>query len=323
MAAVANMRAITQALGVPVDLTQDEQQIAQMSDPAQITRWAQGHALKATDFLAKLQSVNNGKTTSFVDMNSVSNPGGPAPIAMTTTPGEDQTAATALAGQRSVAATATAARDQAERHFNTTQDAAAKDVIYDPERGVLVSKATGLARPAATMDGTPLGAKDKPLPEGAQKQIMGTRNLQDAVANYRSKLAEFGKVDMLSPDARAKMGNAYNNMMLQAKEAYNLGVLNGPDYDILQSVVKDPTKLGAAITSRSAMDAQASELSRIAAGIEKTAMESHGKAYKARDVSGGPGPSGGLAKITDDAGYNALPSGSTFIGPDGKTRRKP
>jgi hypothetical protein len=283
-----------------------------------------GDPTKMVDVLKPhLQQVNNGKVTSFVDTNSYTNPAGPAPITMTTTPGEDSSAATQRRGQDMTAGTAAAGRAQAERHFGVTQAAAAKDMIYDPDRGVLINKATGLARPAATMDGTPLGAKDKPLPEGAQKQIMGTRNLQDAVANYRSKLAEFGKIDMLSPDARAKMGNAYNNMMLQAKEAYNLGVLNGPDYDILQSVVKDPTKMGAAITSRSAMDAQASELSRIAAGIEKTAMESHGKAYKPRDVSGGPTPSTGPAKITDDAGYNALPSGATFVGPDGKTRRKP
>lgn len=118
MAAVANMRAITQALGVPVDLTQDEQQIAQMSDPAQITRWAQGHALKATDFLAKLQQVNNGKTTSFVDVNSVSNPGGPAPITMTTTPGEDSSAATQRRGQDIGAATAAAGRVQSADQFN-------------------------------------------------------------------------------------------------------------------------------------------------------------------------------------------------------------
>jgi hypothetical protein len=32
---------------------------------------------------------------------------------------------------------------------------------------------------------------------------------------------------------------------------------------------------------------------------------------------------GAPTKITDDAGYNALPSGSLFVGPDGKTRRKP
>ena len=31
----------------------------------------------------------------------------------------------------------------------------------------------------------------------------------------------------------------------------------------------------------------------------------------------------GPAKISSDAEYNALPSGSTFVGPDGKTRRKP
>ena len=32
---------------------------------------------------------------------------------------------------------------------------------------------------------------------------------------------------------------------------------------------------------------------------------------------------GGVVTITSDAEYEALPSGTTFIGPDGKTRRKP
>ena len=39
-------------------------------------------------------------------------------------------------------------------------------------------------------------------------------------------------------------------MMLQAKEAYNLGVLNGPDFQILQSVVTDPRSLTGAFTSK-------------------------------------------------------------------------
>lgn len=41
---------------------------------------------------------------------------------------------------------------------------------------------------------------------------------------------------------------------------------------------------------------------------------------------GAPAPkpaAGGVPRITGDADYNALPSGATFIGPDGKTRRKP
>jgi len=32
---------------------------------------------------------------------------------------------------------------------------------------------------------------------------------------------------------------------------------------------------------------------------------------------------GGLARVASDADYNSLPSGTTFIGPDGVTRRKP
>jgi hypothetical protein len=34
-------------------------------------------------------------------------------------------------------------------------------------------------------------------------------------------------------------------------------------------------------------------------------------------------PAGQPAKVTSDADYNALPSGTMFVGPDGKTRRKP
>lgn len=36
-----------------------------------------------------------------------------------------------------------------------------------------------------------------------------------------------------------------------------------------------------------------------------------------------PAPPAGHAKVASDADYAALPSGATFVGPDGKTRRKP
>lgn len=38
---------------------------------------------------------------------------------------------------------------------------------------------------------------------------------------------------------------------------------------------------------------------------------------------GAPGPAAAPARVTSDAEYNALPPGTTFIGPDGKQRRKP
>lgn len=140
------------------------------------------------------------------------------------------------------------------------------------------TKAGGNAQ-VVTIDGMPVrpSTADRPLPEGANKQLIGTRNLQDAVGGYLSALKTWSNKDMLSPDARRVMGNAYNNMMLQAKEAYNLGVLNGPDYDILQRVVADPTNISSAVVSNDALATQAKELARISRGIERRVLEAHGR----------------------------------------------
>ena len=120
-----------------------------------------------------------------------------------------------------------------------------------------------------TLEAIPGGPGDK-LPEAQQKQVVGVQNLSNAIAEYREALKGFSKLDNLNPDARAKMGTKYNNMMLQAKEAYNLGVLNGPDFDILQSVITDPRSLKGFVTSKEALDSQASELDRIMSGVAKT-----------------------------------------------------
>jgi hypothetical protein len=117
----------------------------------------------------------------------------------------------------------------------------------------------------------------KPLPEGLNKQVTGAVNLTDAIADYQSKIKGFGFKDFASPDKRAEMGNLYNNMMLQAKEAYNLGVLNGPDYDILQRVVKDPTNVSSLAFSNTALSKQADSLRKTSSDIVKNAYLSQGR----------------------------------------------
>lgn len=118
---------------------------------------------------------------------------------------------------------------------------------------------------------------NKGLPEGLNKQVTGSINLTDAISDYQKKLSNYGLSDFANPNKRAEMGNAYNNMMLQAKEAYNLGVLNGPDYDILQRVVKDPTKVSSLAFSNDALSQQADSLRTTAAGIVKNAYMSQNR----------------------------------------------
>ena len=124
----------------------------------------------------------------------------------------------------------------------------------------------------------------KPLPEGLNKQVTGAVNLTDAITDYQSKIAGFGIKDFANPNKRAEMGNAYNNMMLQAKEAYNLGVLNGPDYDILQRVVKDPTNISSLAFSNDALSRQADSLRNTAKTIVSNAYMSQGREVPA-DIS--------------------------------------
>lgn len=149
--------------------------------------------------------------------------------------------------------------------------------------------------PDGSLTAIPGGPGDK-LPESQQKQVVGVQNLSNAIQEYRQALKSFGTLDALNPDQRAMMGTKYNNMMLQAKEAYNLGVLNGPDFDILQSVVTDPRSLKGVITSNKALDTQASELDRIMSGVAQTssqlkprggATQPSNQGPKAGDVDGG------------------------------------
>lgn len=113
----------------------------------------------------------------------------------------------------------------------------------------------------------PVAGFNRKLDESARKQVSGIDALGGAVDEYLKTLDGFGSTDLLRPDRRAEMGTKYNNMMLQAKEAYNLGVLNGPDFDILQQVVTNPLTTKGAITSNEALGKQASELKRIMGNV--------------------------------------------------------
>jgi hypothetical protein len=117
----------------------------------------------------------------------------------------------------------------------------------------------------------PGGPADE-LGEVQQKQVIGARNLNNGIKEYRQALTEFTGSDWLNPNKRALIQSKYQNMLLQAKEAYNLGVLNGPDFRILQEVVTDPTSIKGGILSAKTLDTQASELSRIMGTIEETTL---------------------------------------------------
>ena len=127
----------------------------------------------------------------------------------------------------------------------------------------------------------PAAGFQRSMGEGQKKQLSGIESLNGAIGEYVSQLDKWGKFSVLSPTARAEMGTKYNNMMLQAKEAYNLGVLNGPDLEILTAVVTDPRSYTGVITSKEALKNQATELSRIMSKVTAPAVRDGGASAEA------------------------------------------
>lgn len=108
-----------------------------------------------------------------------------------------------------------------------------------------------------------------------QKQITGAQNTVNAIKEFKDELQSFDPRSLanLSPASRAKIQTKYRNMQLQAKEAYNLGVLNGPDLTIIEQLVADPTSYTGALIGKKGIEAQASELSRIIKDIGVVASQ--------------------------------------------------
>ena len=82
-----------------------------------------------------------------------------------------------------------------------------------------------------------------------QKQSTSLNNLEEGLKKYKETFSRTGTrllTGAWSKDARAdytELQTKYKDIMLQAKEAYNLGVLNGPDLTILESILLDPTSI--------------------------------------------------------------------------------
>lgn len=226
-----------------------------VADP-NFAAWQQNKVLTGDKFLERLKPdvrpVNAGGQTVFRETNPNVPGFSPAPIAHTPTPGERETA-------RHHGETERLAREAAERDkYGPPQEMTGPD---GKQMLVMQDKKTGQLVDANTRQ--PVQGVGPKMGEQAQKQVSGVATVKDAITQYRDALKKWGATDIMNPNARARMGTIYNNMLLQAKEAYNLGVLNGPDYSILQEVITSPATLKGGITSKEALDDQAKKLDEI------------------------------------------------------------
>ena len=110
------------------------------------------------------------------------------------------------------------------------------------------------------MPGTPVPGKAKTPSAEYTKQAMGILNTNDALETMQTTMKNFKSADMLNPTRRAELGQAHAATLLFAKELFNLGVLNGGDERIINSVINNPIDFSSAAVPIEAIRAQAKSL---------------------------------------------------------------
>lgn len=104
----------------------------------------------------------------------------------------------------------------------------------------------------------------------AYKTVRKAQDSLQYLDEFSKQFKKYGTTSQVtSPFDNAKLKAVYNSTILNLKEYFNLGVLNGPDEAILRSVLPDPTNQGL-ITNLSAKSATNSGINNMRIMIERT-----------------------------------------------------
>jgi hypothetical protein len=118
-------------------------------------------------------------------------------------------------------------------------------IAYSPDgKGYLVDMRTGAQTPLESIGKVPgAGGAGAKLPIQAQKLQSSLQNLESGLNAYEQLLKQYNPQsgDALTPEKRAALSSAFGDLRMQLKGAYELGAITGPDMQVLEGVLTDPT----------------------------------------------------------------------------------
>lgn len=116
-------------------------------------------------------------------------------------------------------------------------------------------------------DGTRLEQiKGGPADELDAKQkaiVIGTQNTKNAIKEYREKMNSMSTLEFYTPNSKALLETSYSAMLLLAKEAFNLGVLNPNDRVIMEEIIRNPVDWKSSLLTKETLDKQAATLDKM------------------------------------------------------------
>jgi hypothetical protein len=277
-------------------------------------QWQQSQMVNADKFLErntpKYERVDLGGKIQVVDVNPVTNP---------------------KFAEMKLDKVATISEKESMRHNRVSEANSAATLAETKRKNSLEGGEGGQGKAPSGYRWAADGQSLEPIPGGpgtklsdsAIKQQAGVDNVKKAISDYRTALSGWSRADFANPSKRAEMGTYYNNMMLQAKEAYQLGVLNGPDLAILTDVVGDPNSIKGVVYGKEALDKQAEVLDKLMSNVGNTTATSNQNSRKQiipKGADAGTVQTGNPAKPIMSKAEAKMPASVIAVtAPNGKT----
>lgn len=208
--------------------------------------------------------------------------------------------------------------------------------------GVWIYPNMGAYKKPLDDDGKPVEGLDKPGYSIGPGNVGKLREKEEAASTLIRSLDDFldrftkassGERIATVSGAPTNLGSAWTNAALMAKGEglYKLGVLSGPDMDVLRGALADPKTFMGAMATQETVKQQVDRIKGLVqAGLEQS-RRSYGGGMSAdpdmpRDGrtpgAAAPAGNGDPIKVTGAADYAKVPSGGLYVDPQGNTRRK-
>lgn len=171
-----------------------------------------------------------------------------------------------------------------------------------------------------------------------RKSDLAFKTADDALAKLDERLQQTGMA-VLPGAEQQETSTIYRLTINELRKLTESGALQKADLDYLQSIIQDPTSLGAAAQAVGNLVGTGSPVTGTRAQIQQArdylanVRQRTGQVYSPSAATSGAPPAATASQpptagpqppqISSDEDYEALPSGATFLDPAGKLRRKP
>lgn len=139
---------------------------------------------------------------------------------------------------------------------------------------------------------TGVGQANKAMTAEATKKRLSLDNLDTSIKQYEAELKKTGATAWgaagIPTGDNMKLSSAYTSLLLELKELYNLGVLNGPDYELMQKSIQNPNSIRGYLATTPAMLEQLSLVKSKLAQAKKNIEIEYGPSRISPPVSAGP-----------------------------------